>query len=104
MTGPKEPRALDYTEMMNGGSQRMNAQLSTVSPLREMGPELTIQGKTIDLNAPSDVAVDQRVAGHLQRRIEGNDWRPYKNKEEAVAAWSKLGGIRGKVMDALGLH
>ena len=57
MTEPKEPKALTYTEMMNGGSQRSDVQLSTVSPLREMGPELTIQGKTIDLKAPSDVAV-----------------------------------------------
>ena len=65
--------------------------------------ELTINGKTIEVNAPSDVAVAQRVAGHLQRRIEEDDGRPYKNKEEAVAAWSKLGGIRAKVMDALGL-
>ena len=68
-----------------------------------MGPQLTINGKTIDLSAPSDVAVAQRVAAHIQRRIEEDDWRPYKSKEEAVAAWSKLGGIRVKVMDALGL-
>ena len=70
---------------------------------RAMGPELRINGKTIHLSAPSDVAVAQRVAGHMQRRIEEDDWRPYKNKVEAVAAWSKLGGIRVKVMDALGL-
>ena len=68
-----------------------------------MGPQLTINGRTIDLSAPSDVAVAQRVAAHIQRRIEEDDWRPYKSKEEAVAAWSKLGGIRVKVMDALGL-
>ena len=103
MTEQKRPRALTYTEMMNGGRQRMDEQPSTVPPLGELGPELTINGKTIDLNAPSDVAVAQRVAGHLQRRIEENDWRPYKSKKEAVAAWSKLGGIRVKVMDALGL-
>ena len=71
--------------------------------VRAMGPELKINGKTIHLSAPSDVAVAQRVAGHMQRRIEEDDWRPYKNKAEAVAAWSKLGGIRVKVMDALGL-
>ena len=103
MTEQKKPRALTYTEMMNGGRQRMDVQLSTVSAVKEMGPDLTINGKTIEVNAPSDVAVAQRVAGHLQRRIEENDWRPYKSKEEAVAAWSKLGGIRVKVMDALGL-
>ena len=103
MKQQKEPRALTYTEMMNGGRQRMDVQPSTVSPVKGMGPDLTINGKTIYLNAPSDVAVAQRVAGHLQRRIEEDDWRPYKSKEEAVAAWSKLGGIRVKVMDALGL-
>ena len=70
---------------------------------RAMGPELTINGKTIALSAPSDVAVAQRVAAHIQRRIEEDDWRPYKSKVEAVTAWAKLGGIRVKVMDALGL-
>ena len=70
---------------------------------RAMGPELTINGKTIALSAPSDVAVAQRVAAHIQRRIEEDDWRPYKSKAEAVTAWAKLGGIRVKVMDALGL-
>ena len=68
-----------------------------------MGPQLTINGRTIDLSAPSDVAVAQRVAAHIQRRIEEDDWRPYKSKADAVAAWSKLGGIRVKVMDALGM-
>ena len=68
-----------------------------------MGPQLTINGKTIDLSAPSDVAVAQRVAAHIRRRIEEDDWRPYKSKAEAVAAWSKLGGIRVMVMDAFGL-
>ena len=68
-----------------------------------MGPQLTINSKIIDLSAPSDVAVAQRVAAHIQRRIEEDDWRPYKSKAEAVAAWSKLGGIRLKVMDAFGL-
>lgn len=68
-----------------------------------MGFELTINGKTIFLNAPSDVTVARRVAGHLQRRIDEDDWRPYKSKAEAVSVWSKLGGIRMQVMDALGL-
>ena len=35
--------------------------------------------------------------------IEEDDWRRYKNKAEAIAAWSKFGGNRMKVMDALGL-
>ena len=47
--------------------------------------------------------VAERVASHLQRRIEEDDWRPYQSKEEAVRAWSRLGGIRLQVMQALGL-
>ena len=50
-----------------------------------MGPELRINGKTIDLSAPSDVVVVKPVAGHMQRRIEEDDWRPYKSKADAVA-------------------
>ena len=103
MTEQKKPRALTYTEMMNSGLQRMDEHPPTTPPFEKLGPELTINGKTIYLNAPSDVAVAQRVAAHLQRRIKEDDWRPYKSKTEAVAAWSKLGGIRMKVMDALGL-
>jgi len=52
---------------------------------RAMGPELRINGKTIDLSAPSDVVVVKPVAGHMQRRIEEDDWRPYKSKADAVA-------------------
>ena len=48
--------------------------------LLERWVELRINGKTIHLSAPSDVAVAQRVAGHMQRRIEEDDWRPYNNK------------------------
>ena len=68
-----------------------------------MPPDLVINGKTIAVNAPSDVTVAQRVAKHMQRRIDEDDWRPYKSKAEAVAAWSKLGRIRVKVMQALAL-
>ena len=66
-------------------------------------PELSINGKHIHIKARSDVAVAQRVANHMQRRINEDDWRPYQTKAEAVLAWRKLGGLRLQVMDALGL-
>jgi hypothetical protein len=49
------------------------------------------------------VAVAQRVAAHLQRRIAEDDWRPYRSSEDAVRAWTRLGGIRLQVMEALSL-
>ena len=68
-----------------------------------MPPEGSLNGKTLHLKAASDVKVAERVAGHLRRRIEEDDWRPYQSKEEALRAWSRLGGIRLQVMLALGL-
>ena len=68
-----------------------------------MGPQLTINGKTIDLSAPSDVAVAQRVAAHIQSRIEEDDWRPYRSQADALRAWTRLGGIRAQVLEALNL-
>ena len=47
--------------------------------------------------------VAERVAKHLQRRLEEDDWRPYKSRQDAVRAWRRLGGIRLQVMEALGL-
>ena len=67
-------------------------------------PELSINGKQIYVKAQSDVAVAQRVANHMQRRINEDDWRPYQTKTEALQAWRKLGGLRLQVMDALGLN
>ena len=66
---------------------------------------MTSEGSLNDLNlkAASDTRVAERVAKHLQRRIQEDDWRPYRSKEEAVRAWSRLGGIRVEVMQALGL-
>ena len=63
----------------------------------------SLNGQTLNLKAASDARVAERVAQHLQRRIEEDDWRPYKSKEEALRAWSRLGGIRLQVMQALGL-
>ena len=68
-----------------------------------MPTEGFLNGKTLHLKAASDARVAERVAGHLRRRIEEDDWRPYKSKEEALRAWSRLGGIRLQVMQALGL-
>ena len=68
-----------------------------------MAFKLEINGKMVELSVPSNVAVAQRVASHMQRRITEDDWRPFKSKEEAVKAWAKLGGIRVQVLKALGL-
>ena len=68
-----------------------------------MTSERSLNGQTLNLKAASDARVAKRVAQHLQRRIKEDDWRPYKSKEEALRAWSRLGGIRLQVMQALGL-
>ena len=68
-----------------------------------MTSERSLDGQTWNLKAASDARVAQRVAQHLQRRIEEDDWRPYKSKEDALRAWTRLGGIRLQVMQALGL-
>ena len=68
-----------------------------------MTSERSLNGHTLNLKAASDARVAERVAQHLQRRIKEDDWRPYKSKDEALRAWSRLGGIRLQVMQALGL-
>lgn len=68
-----------------------------------MTAEGPLNAQSLHLRAASDVRVAERVASHLRRRIEEDDWRPYKSKEEALRAWSRLGGIRLQVMHALGL-
>ena len=68
-----------------------------------MAAELVINGQTLQLSAKSDVLVAQRVVRHMQRRIDENDWRPYRSQDQAIKAWSRLGGIRLQVMRALGL-
>ena len=65
--------------------------------------EIVLNGHTIHLKAASDAKVAERVAAQMQRRIKETDWRPYKSKAEALRAWSRLGGIRLQVMQALGL-
>ena len=68
-----------------------------------MPAEVVIGGTTLRLARRSDVAVALRVAAHVQRRIAEDNWRPYRCKQDAVQAWSRLGGIRFQVMQALGL-
>ena len=68
-----------------------------------MSVEGSLNGQPLHLKAASDVRVAERVASHLRRRIQEDDWRPFKSKEEALLAWSRLGGIRLQVMQALGL-
>ena len=68
-----------------------------------MSAELLINGQTLQLRAKSDVLVAQRVVRHMQRRIDENDWRPYRSQDQSIKAWSRLGGIRLQVMRALGL-
>ena len=65
--------------------------------------DVELNGTTIYFDRPSDKAVVQRVAIHMQRRILEDDWRPYASKAEALRAWAKLGGIRLKVLQALDL-
>ena len=65
-----------------------------------MPAEVVIEGTTLRLTRQSDVAVALRVAAHFQRRIAEDDWRPNRSREDALRAWSRLGGIRFKVMQA----
>ena len=65
--------------------------------------QIQINGKSIDLNFKSDESVALRVAAHIERRVEEDDWLPYKNKQDALSAWRKLGGIRVKVLEAYDL-
>ena len=62
-----------------------------------------LNGRQILLKASSDRVVAERVARHIQRRIDEDDWRPYTCKADAVQAWLRLGGIRAQVLEALNL-
>ena len=62
--------------------------------------QVQINGKSIDLKVKSDESVALRVAAHIERRVKEDDWLPYKNKQDALSAWRKLGGIRVKVLEA----
>ena len=68
-----------------------------------MSHEWLLNGRVIHLEAPSDRAVAQRVAQHMQRRVTEDDWRPYASKADALQAWGQLGGIRLQVLQALQL-
>ena len=68
-----------------------------------MSHNWSLNGRVIHLSAPSDRAVAQRVAQHMQRRITEDDWRPYASKADALQAWRRLGGIRLQVLQALQL-
>ena len=65
--------------------------------------DVELNETTIYFDRPSDKAVVQRVAAHIQRRIVEDDWRPYASKADALEAWEKLGGIRLKVLQAFDL-
>ena len=65
--------------------------------------QVRINGKSIDLKVKSDESVALRVAGHIASRVKEDDWLPYKNKQDALSAWRKLGGIRVKVLEAYDL-
>ena len=65
--------------------------------------ELKINGHPISVRFKSDVVVAQRVAAHIQRRIEEDDWLPFQSIEDAMQSWQKLGGIRAQVLKAYDL-
>ena len=65
--------------------------------------ELKINGRPISVRFKSDAVVAQRVAAHIQRRIEEDDWLPFRSKEDALQSWQKLGGIRFQVLMAYDL-
>ena len=62
-----------------------------------------INGRPISVRLKSDAVVAQRVAAHIQRRIEEDDWIPFQSKEDARQSWQKLGGIRAEVLRAYDL-
>ena len=62
-----------------------------------------LNGRQIVLKASSDRVVYKRVLRHIQRRIEEDDWRPYRSRSDALRAWARLGGIRMQVLEALNL-
>ena len=65
--------------------------------------ELKINGRPISVRFRSDTVVAQRVAAHIQRRIEEDDWLPFQSKEDALQTWQKLGAIRVQVLMAYDL-
>ena len=79
---------------------------NTVSSKREayrIANGAEINGRTISVRFKSDAVVAQRVAAHIQRRIEEDDWLPFQSKKEALESLQKLGGIRAQVLRAYDL-
>ena len=65
--------------------------------------EMKINGHPISVRFKSDAVVAQRIAAHIQRRIEEDDWLPFLSKEYALQSWQKLWGIRVQVLRAYDL-
>ena len=65
--------------------------------------EMKINGHPISVRFKSDAVVAQRIAAHIQRRIEEDDWIPFQSKEDALQSWQKLGGIRAEALRAYDL-
>ena len=63
--------------------------------------QLVVNGQKIVLLVPSDRVVAERVLRHLQRRIDEDDWRPFRSKADALRAWVRLGGLRAQMLQAL---
>tara|TARA_B100000405_G_scaffold196164_1_gene137517 strand:- start:89 stop:298 length:210 start_codon:yes stop_codon:yes gene_type:complete len=68
-----------------------------------MTDSFELNGRQIILKASSDRVVVERVVRHIQRRIDEDDWRPYRSQADALRAWTRLGGIRAQVLEALNL-
>ena len=55
--------------------------------------ELKINGRPISVRFKSDAVVAQRVAAHIKRRIEEDDWLPFQSKEDALQSCKSLGAF-----------
>ena len=65
--------------------------------------DVLINGHLVSVQFNSDIVVAKRVAAHIERRLREDDWRPYRSKQDAISAWTRLGGIRVEVLRAFGL-
>ena len=65
--------------------------------------QLKINGQYISVRFRSDAAVAKRIAAHIKRRIEEDDWLPFQSKKEALESWQKLGGSRVQALRAYDL-
>ena len=63
--------------------------------------QLVVNGQKIVLLVPSDRVVAERVVRHLQRRIDEDDWRPYRSKADALRAWVRRSGLWAQMLQAL---